>query len=115
MISIGTFLGGVWANESWGRYWGWDAKEVGALVAWLTYAGFLTLGENKTAGMTARRMRNDEDVFECVISATRMMSADVTAFAAVCDRICAAQTARNARFLRRPTCTASWTSANCRA
>ena len=33
--------GAVWANESWGRYWGWDAKEVGALVAWLTYAGFL--------------------------------------------------------------------------
>ena len=27
MISIGTYLGGVWANESWGRYWGWDAKE----------------------------------------------------------------------------------------
>lgn len=33
--------GAVWANESWGRYWGWDAKETGALVAWLTYAGFL--------------------------------------------------------------------------
>jgi ABC-type transport system involved in cytochrome c biogenesis permease subunit len=26
MVSIGTYLGGVWANESWGRYWGWDAK-----------------------------------------------------------------------------------------
>jgi ABC-type transport system involved in cytochrome c biogenesis permease subunit len=25
MVSIGTYLGGVWANESWGRYWGWDA------------------------------------------------------------------------------------------
>ena len=24
MLTIGTFLGGVWANESWGRYWGWD-------------------------------------------------------------------------------------------
>lgn len=32
MISIGTYLGGVWANESWGRYWGWDAKETWALV-----------------------------------------------------------------------------------
>ena len=29
------------ANESWGRYWGWDSKEVGALVAWMAYAGFL--------------------------------------------------------------------------
>ena len=33
--------GAVWANESWGRYWGWDSKETGALVAWLAYAGFL--------------------------------------------------------------------------
>ena len=33
--------GAVWANESWGRYWGWDAKETGALVAWLAYAGYL--------------------------------------------------------------------------
>ncbi|MFK7904597.1 MAG: cytochrome c biogenesis protein CcsA, partial [Chitinophagales bacterium] len=32
MVSVGTYLGGVWANESWGRYWGWDAKETWALV-----------------------------------------------------------------------------------
>ncbi len=38
MISIGTYLGGVWANESWGRYWGWDAKETWALVTILVYA-----------------------------------------------------------------------------
>jgi cytochrome c-type biogenesis protein CcsB len=38
MITIGTFLGGVWANESWGRYWGWDAKETWALVSVLVYA-----------------------------------------------------------------------------
>jgi ABC-type transport system involved in cytochrome c biogenesis permease subunit len=36
-ISIGTFLGGVWANESWGRYWGWDPKETWALVTGLVY------------------------------------------------------------------------------
>ena len=41
MISIGTFLGGVWANESWGRYWGWDAKETWALVTILIYAFIL--------------------------------------------------------------------------
>ncbi len=33
--------GAVWANESWGRYWGWDSKETGALVATMAYAGFL--------------------------------------------------------------------------
>ena len=38
MICIGTFLGGVWANESWGRYWGWDAKETWALITILIYA-----------------------------------------------------------------------------
>jgi cytochrome c-type biogenesis protein CcsB len=38
MLTIGTFLGGVWANESWGRYWGWDAKETWALVSVLVYA-----------------------------------------------------------------------------
>jgi cytochrome c-type biogenesis protein CcsB len=40
-LALLLMTGAVWANESWGRYWGWDAKEVGALVAWLTYAAFL--------------------------------------------------------------------------
>ena len=38
MLTIGTFLGGVWANESWGRYWGWDPKETWALASILFYA-----------------------------------------------------------------------------
>jgi cytochrome c-type biogenesis protein CcsB len=38
MLTIGTFLGGVWANESWGRYWGWDAKETWALASVLVYS-----------------------------------------------------------------------------
>ncbi len=38
LATVGTFLGGVWANESWGRYWGWDAKETWALVIVLAYA-----------------------------------------------------------------------------
>lgn len=38
MLSIGTYLGGVWANESWGRYWGWDAKETWALISIMVYA-----------------------------------------------------------------------------
>ncbi|MEA1897107.1 MAG: cytochrome c biogenesis protein CcsA, partial [Bacteroidota bacterium] len=36
-LSVGTFLGGVWANESWGRYWGWDPKETWALITALVY------------------------------------------------------------------------------
>ena len=43
MLTIGTFLGGVWANESWGRYWGWDSKETWALVSVLVYAVILHL------------------------------------------------------------------------
>ncbi len=43
MATIGTFLGGVWANESWGRYWGWDPKETWALVIVLIYAMILHL------------------------------------------------------------------------
>ena len=38
LLSIGTLLGGVWANESWGRYWGWDSKETWSLVTILVYA-----------------------------------------------------------------------------
>lgn len=43
MATVGTFLGGVWANESWGKYWGWDAKETWALVIVITYAIILHL------------------------------------------------------------------------
>ncbi|MGL5637621.1 MAG: cytochrome c biogenesis protein, partial [Bacteroidales bacterium] len=38
LLTAGTFLGAIWANESWGRYWGWDPKEVWALVTMLVYA-----------------------------------------------------------------------------
>lgn len=38
LMAIGTFLGAVWANESWGRYWGWDPKETWALITMVIYA-----------------------------------------------------------------------------
>ena len=41
LLTLGNFLGGVWANESWGRYWGWDSKETWALVSILVYAAVL--------------------------------------------------------------------------
>lgn len=37
LLTIGTFLGGVWANESWGRYWGWDPKETWSLITVVAY------------------------------------------------------------------------------
>ncbi len=43
LATIGTFLGGVWANESWGRYWGWDTKETWALVIVIAYTLVLHL------------------------------------------------------------------------
>lgn len=43
LLTVGNFLGGIWANESWGRYWGWDPKETWALVSILVYAIVLHL------------------------------------------------------------------------
>ena len=43
LLTVGNFLGGVWANESWGRYWGWDSKETWAAVTILVYATILHL------------------------------------------------------------------------
>ncbi len=37
VLTIGTFLGAVWANESWGRYWGWDPKETWSLITIVVY------------------------------------------------------------------------------
>lgn len=38
LLTIGIFIGAVWANVSWGRYWGWDPKEVWALITMLIYS-----------------------------------------------------------------------------
>lgn len=38
LLAAGIFIGAVWANISWGRYWGWDPKEVWALITMLIYA-----------------------------------------------------------------------------
>ncbi|KOH45806.1 cytochrome c biogenesis protein CcsA [Sunxiuqinia dokdonensis] len=49
LMTIGCFIGGVWANESWGRYWGWDPKETWALVTILVYSFIIHL--RKVPGM----------------------------------------------------------------
>jgi cytochrome c-type biogenesis protein CcsB len=41
LLAAGTILGGVWADYSWGRFWGWDPKEVWALIALLSYMAVL--------------------------------------------------------------------------
>ena len=38
LLSAGIFIGAIWANQSWGRYWGWDPKEVWALITLMVYA-----------------------------------------------------------------------------
>jgi ABC-type transport system involved in cytochrome c biogenesis permease subunit len=41
LLTIMILMGALWANTAWGRYWGWDPKEVAALVTWLMYGAFL--------------------------------------------------------------------------
>ena len=41
LLAAGIFIGAVWANISWGRYWGWDPKEVWALITMLVYSAAL--------------------------------------------------------------------------
>ncbi|MCC2335563.1 c-type cytochrome biogenesis protein CcsB [Cellulomonas wangsupingiae] len=49
-----TLIGGaIWAEEAWGRFWGWDPKEVGTFVAWVVYAAYLHA--RTTRGWTGRR------------------------------------------------------------
>lgn len=56
LLTIGSFLGGVWANESWGRYWGWDPKETWALITIIAYA--IILHVRLVPGLTGRVLFN---------------------------------------------------------
>lgn len=38
LLGAGIFIGAIWANQTWGRYWGWDPKETCALIMWIVYA-----------------------------------------------------------------------------
>jgi cytochrome c-type biogenesis protein CcsB len=40
-LSAGIITGAIWANQAWGRYWGWDPKETWSLITWLIYASLL--------------------------------------------------------------------------
>ncbi len=41
LITFGIMCGAIWAEEAWGRYWGWDPKETGSFVTWTLYAAYL--------------------------------------------------------------------------
>ncbi len=61
MLTIGNFLGGQWANESWGRYWGWDPKETWALISIMVYA--FVIHARLVPGMRGRWIYNVMSVF----------------------------------------------------
>ena len=41
VLTLGILLGAAWANDAWGRYWGWDPKETWSFVTWLIYLIYL--------------------------------------------------------------------------
>lgn len=43
VLAVGIVMGGIWAHNAWGRFWGWDAKETSALVTALIYAAYLRM------------------------------------------------------------------------
>jgi|TARA_R100000479_G_scaffold130736_1_gene68757 cytochrome c-type biogenesis protein CcsB len=69
MLTIGNFLGGQWANESWGRYWGWDPKETWALISIMVYA--FVIHARLVPGLRGRWLFN---VFAIFSYATIMMT-----------------------------------------
>ncbi|PVW13883.1 cytochrome c biogenesis protein CcsA [Marixanthomonas spongiae] len=69
LLTIGNFLGGQWANESWGRYWGWDPKETWALISIMVYA--FVIHARLVPGLRGRWIFN---VFAVFSYATIMMT-----------------------------------------
>jgi ABC-type transport system involved in cytochrome c biogenesis permease subunit len=53
ILTFGIIAGAIWAQEAWGRYWGWDPKETGSFFTWVLYAGYLHA--RSTRGWRGRR------------------------------------------------------------
>jgi cytochrome c-type biogenesis protein CcsB len=51
--TFGTICGAIWAQQAWGRYWGWDPKETWAFITWVIFAGYLHA--RATSGWKGRR------------------------------------------------------------
>jgi ABC-type transport system involved in cytochrome c biogenesis permease subunit len=54
LLTLSMILGMVWAQVAWGRYWGWDLKEVWTLITWLVYALYWHL--RRRPGWPGRRL-----------------------------------------------------------
>ena len=67
-LTIGTFLGAVWANESWGRYWGWDPKETWSLITIIIYS--IVIHSRMIPGM------KDIYTFNLLVTVCILISAD---------------------------------------
>jgi cytochrome c-type biogenesis protein CcsB len=53
VFGFGVIFGAIWAEEAWGRYWGWDPKETVSFIAWVIYAAYLHA--RSTAGWRDRK------------------------------------------------------------
>ena len=53
VFGFGVIFGAIWAEEAWGRFWGWDPKETVSFIAWIAYAAYLHA--RSTAGWRDRR------------------------------------------------------------
>jgi cytochrome c-type biogenesis protein CcsB len=53
VFGFGVIFGAIWAEQAWGRYWGWDPKETVAFIAWVVYAAYLHA--RSTAGWRDRK------------------------------------------------------------
>jgi cytochrome c-type biogenesis protein CcsB len=71
--TFGIIAGAIWADEAWGRYWGWDPTETWAFITWVVYAGFLHA--RATAGWRGRRSAYIQLIgFGCLIFNTVVVS-----------------------------------------
>jgi len=71
--TFGIIAGAIWADEAWGRYWGWDPTETWAFITWVVYAGYLHA--RATAGWRGRRAAYIQLLgFGCLIFNTVVVS-----------------------------------------
>jgi cytochrome c-type biogenesis protein CcsB len=71
--TFGIIAGGIWADEAWGRYWGWDPTETWAFITWVVYAGYLHA--RATAGWRGRRSAYIQLIgFGCLLFNTIVIS-----------------------------------------
>jgi cytochrome c-type biogenesis protein CcsB len=71
--TFGVIAGAIWADEAWGRYWGWDPTETWAFITWVVYAGYLHA--RATAGWRGRKSAYIQLIgFGCLLFNTIVVS-----------------------------------------